>query len=516
MLGKKTISILLIAAICLGFSRLAFAEAPLENELISSSISESIEAPIKAPSSSEETIPVDETSDESSSESLSSIESSSEESSSEESSSSSPSSSSSSSSEPASSSQPVSSSSESSIENTESSVIPPQSEHNNSSDNHVSSSVSDSSSPSSQAVASAEPNNEFWTEELAGILSGSCDWMQNTEHGTLYFLCMGAAGKPVVSQSINQYVADVSLKTSYKNITDIAHDVLNITFSGYHANNVRGKNLIKELVAYPHYDKQSLSSLAFALLALDSNTYSISHSSSISREAILDWILKFQNPDGGFSSLTFSDSNAFYTALALTALSSYQEKERVKNAVQEALLYLEEEQLPEGGYTSEGIPSSLADSSVLIALNSLKIPFTDSRFVKGEKTLVDTLLSYINSDNSFSQFPAAKGDLVSTEFAVLALASIKKQGSPFQLSTTLKETDSSGDGNIIFPSKPKLDLISYILYILLGALAVTLIISLLIVKLRSKSKKASPQLKEQTEEYKIEEQISDSEEKDAE
>lgn len=466
MFFKKFISVLLIALMIIGFSQLVFAEISLDTPSLPSLSSEKnlVVHDSSLGISSEESVSQSDipSSESSVSEILSSMP------------------------EPSSSHQ-VSSNTSQQVSSKPSSngiiVIPFESKTSHDSPND-SDSESEIKSSTPQSTVSAEPNNEFWTEDLSLVLSGACDWMKNSEHGQLYFLCMGTAGKSVVSQSVNQYITDVSLKKSYTDITEVSYDILNITFSGYHANNVRGKNLLQELSDYPNYEQIGLFPIIYTLLALDSNNYPLPMNSRLSRDTLVELLLKFQNDDGGFSGLVSSYSAVVHTAMALTALSPYRLQEKVQQAIDKGLLYLEQQQRPEGGYTSEGIPSSIADSSVLIALNSLGIPINDSRFVKKDTTLVDVLLSYANSNSSFRQLPYTDENIQATEFAVLALSAVKKQSSPFVLSTTLKETSNSGSKNVIIPKDSKDNRFTFISIVILIVLIIILIGIAFIIKVR--------------------------------
>jgi hypothetical protein len=61
-------------------------------------------------------------------------------------------------------------------------------------------------------------------------------------------------------------------------------------------------------------------------------------------------------------------------------------------------------------------------SQAIIALSALHIdPAQDSRFIKGDKSLIDALLSYRMDDGGFSHVAGDATDAMATEQAVLAL-----------------------------------------------------------------------------------------------
>lgn len=250
--------------------------------------------------------------------------------------------------------------------------------------------TSESSQTSSLSMDSsslpAEFGNDLWNEDLAVTLSLACDWV-NSEQGSLYFLCMGTAGKSAVSKNLNQYITDVSLKKDYDDIIELSYDILNVTFSGYNARNVLGKDLIDRLAAYPEYDSKDLYSVAYALLAIDSNPYEVQEVMKNSRANLKNLLLSFQNQDGGFYSYQSGQSSVIQTGLALTALAPYREEENIKQAIDNGISFLSAQQLSDGFFLDDtGKKSCVAVCKVITALNTLGLSVKDSRFIKMEKT----------------------------------------------------------------------------------------------------------------------------------
>ena len=111
------------------------------------------------------------------------------------------------------------------------------------------------------------------------------------------------------------------------------------------------------------------------------------------RQMLVDYILSKEIIDskgvtGGFA-LSDSCPDPDVTGMALQALAKYQDQEKVKQAIDRALVVLSNMQNSNGGYSSWGSESSESTVQVIVALCELGInPDTDSRFIKNGTTLV--------------------------------------------------------------------------------------------------------------------------------
>lgn len=338
---------------------------------------------------------------------------------------------------------------------------------------------------SSEIQASSElpiSPNDAWDEEDDVTLSLACDWLTNFGQGELYYLCMGAAGVPAPAKTVTKYIADVSLTASFEDILSLEYTVLNTTFCGYSAENVLGKNLISEIGRYEYYDIENLQTVAYALLALDSNRYMKDGSEANNRTTLIEQLLKYQNTDGGFSAELGGSSSPVQTALALTALSPYAEEKKFFQAVQNGLEYLQLQQRPDGTFLENREVSSVAVSKTITALISLGIPLTDPEFMKEGETLDQVLMRYVKVDGGFSGVIGQQSDIVATENAILAMIALKNQRNPYLLTTQLEPAGSSPesglDGNDKFHSGGLLSKRN--LFFLLAVIGVLLLILLLV------------------------------------
>lgn len=142
--------------------------------------------------------------------------------------------------------------------------------------------------------------------------------------------------------------------------------------------------------------------------------------------SLAEKIVSFLNEDGGFS-VTGSYSDIDVTAMAVTALSPFYDKnDEVKKAVDSSLLFISENQLESGGFSSYGVENCESAAQVITALCALGIdPENDERFIKNGNTAVDSMLSFKRGDGSFSHVLGGEENGMATEQAFFALCSLK-------------------------------------------------------------------------------------------
>lgn len=166
--------------------------------------------------------------------------------------------------------------------------------------------------------------------------------------------------------------------------------------------------------------KQGINGFIWGLIVLDSMYYEIPDGAYYTRDDIILNILNRQLSDGGWA-LSNGASDPDITAMAIQALAPYYNSEKeytysnpnlssngntitkkVRDAVDEALECLSDQQMSDGGFSSWGMPNSESAVQVAVALTSLGIDiFSDTRFIKDGNTVYDGILKYRNSDGGF-------------------------------------------------------------------------------------------------------------------
>lgn len=281
---------------------------------------------------------------------------------------------------------------------------------------------------------------EVWDSELSSTLAISCDWLSNQNKGDLLYLALGSSGKTASSNNVNYYINEISLQDKFSSLLELSYAILNSTFCGYSAVNILGKNLIIQFDEFDNLEKESLESLCYALLALNSNPYKISKDDkNFSENLCIEYILKHQNSDGGFKlTINAKNSDVTSTALALIALSEYKDNKKIIKTINLGLEYIKKNQNIYGGFDIKGQPSSIPLSYVIMALCSLGIPIDTPEFNPNSDNLISVLINrYSNIDGSFANELNGKEDILATELAILALSATKNNKSPFKLDRPL-------------------------------------------------------------------------------
>ena len=239
--------------------------------------------------------------------------------------------------------------------------------------------------------------------------------------------------------------------------TEYSRVILALTAIGKNPADVGGYNLLTPLGDYEKTIWQGLNGPVWALIALDSGNYDMPENpdaqTQATREMYLDLILDRQLEDGGWS-LTGTGqpgetSDPDITGMALSALSRYQDREEVAEAIRKALLCMSEMQNEDGGYSSWETVNSQSCVQMIVALCELGIPLDDARFVKNENTLLDALLSFSVPGGGFANENQADGEnLMASEQGLYALVALERfeegKNSLYQMSDA---RSISGDGS---------------------------------------------------------------------
>lgn len=211
-------------------------------------------------------------------------------------------------------------------------------------------------------------------------------------------------------------------KLSKNKATEWHRAALGILAAGGDPTDVSGINLIADGIYARSEDaplgQQGINGWIWGLLVLDTKGYEIPSASNVTRESILNEIIRMRLPGGGFA-LTGENPDPDITAAALTALAPYrggteiygQSDEfsgaTVDMVIDEAVEALSRVQCASGGFrnplTGENAEST---AQVLLALTTLGIDWqNDSRFIKNGVNLYEALAAYRTDDGGIKHLP---------------------------------------------------------------------------------------------------------------
>ena len=227
--------------------------------------------------------------------------------------------------------------------------------------------------------------------------------------------------------ALEQTVREANGVLSERKYTEYSRVILALSALGKDARDVAGFDLTLPLGDYEKTAAQGVNGAIYALLALDSRDYPMPQNAAAStqatRQLYVDAILAAQLTNGGWSFMG-EDADPDLTAMALQALAKYREQSSVQLAANRALVCLSAMQNADGGFSSWGSENAESCAQVLLALNALDLGTDDSRFVKNGHSVLDALLTYQNADGGFCHERGGETNLMASEQAACALASL--------------------------------------------------------------------------------------------
>lgn len=214
----------------------------------------------------------------------------------------------------------------------------------------------------------------------------------------------------------------------YRKTTDCERAALVYAALGGNITNPTGDGSVN-LAADGVYRNEKLSASGinaqiFGLLALDAAGATVPAAAVVQRDAMIQMILKQQlSASGGFT-LAGSNPDPDVTAMTVTSLAPYYQKNaQVAAAIERALEFLSKAQQEDGGYQSYGTPNCESAAQVIIALCALGIdPAQDSRFIKQGNTPISAMLTFQQTDGGFAHLRDGKSDGNASAQAMCALA----------------------------------------------------------------------------------------------
>lgn len=288
----------------------------------------------------------------------------------------------------------------------------------------------------------SSPVSSFaWTDAMSAAVDNACKWLTLNSTDKRYLLVMGIAGKSAdIAVTTREQQGIAQKKGSYDNPNDLSLDILTLVFSGMNPENFQGLNLIKSLYEYQNLLSMDAIANSLALIAFDSNQFSIPDGAFNTRESIVQSLLQMQQKDGSF--VFNGEENFEITSIVICALSPYKEQENVRASIQSALSYLQNQLKHTKNFNCYTL------SCLTIAVSSLEISADDRRFANKDGSLVDSIMQYQLSNGSFTVDESTEqADAIATELAIVAMIAAQNQASPFILQNgiTYEQQSESSD-----------------------------------------------------------------------
>lgn len=185
-------------------------------------------------------------------------------------------------------------------------------------------------------------------------------------------------------------------------LSDSARFVLAAGAVGLDVRDIGGIDLIKKIEVADLTQEAYTASIAFALMALDSNGFG----TDADRQELVDILLDAQRNDGGFNTYLDADDSQSWTVdgeidatgMTLQALAPYKDDTDCADAIDDALNFIKGSKLNTAGYAAYGSESAESTSQVLIALCCLGINPLSAEYMSGENDILEALSAFVNQD----------------------------------------------------------------------------------------------------------------------
>ncbi|WP_158540653.1 DUF4430 domain-containing protein [Romboutsia weinsteinii] len=270
---------------------------------------------------------------------------------------------------------------------------------------------------------------------------------------------------------------------NYHTITELEKNLILLNILGYNTTDIEGVNLLESLITSENVEKQGSNGVIFALISLNSINEDIVNSmydkkldNAWSTDKLIETILSYQNEDGGFGLVKEKGSSIDITAMAISSLAKHIEDKDLKEVIDKALMFLENQYKENNGFISDGNLNSESLSQVIIALTYLDIDPSNFRGIN----LIEELFRFKTDENKFSHLLGQEFDNMATEQANLALIAYDKylsgDGYLYEnldvetITTNIKDEnekiDDKESNNLLFASigTISLCLIAYVVY----------------------------------------------------
>ena len=262
--------------------------------------------------------------------------------------------------------------------------------------------------------------------------------------------------------------------------------IVALTAIGKDPTDVGGHNLLAGLNDMGYIRKVGVSGVIWTLIAFDCGKYEMPK--GIDRETLVDTILDFQVPGGGWAnSGNIADPDV--TSMAIQALAPYREEAEVQSALDDAVTVLAGMLDETGNFPSQYGASSESVSQVIVALCTLGIdPNTDARFVKNGMSALDGLLGYYVKGGGFKHIHSGKIDGIATEQGYYALTAY------FRMLEGKTPLYDMTDGFTVTPQQPQTqepEATASWMWVVLGIGAILIAVCLLLKKKLGKKKAAN-------------------------
>lgn len=263
--------------------------------------------------------------------------------------------------------------------------------------------------------------------DLQAAIDGASAYLLKSETvsdwGAFALAAEGTSIPDTYLSSVEKQLRDA--QGEFRSVTEYERIAIGVIAAGGNAENIAGYNLIDKIVNHERMTNQGANGPIYGLLVLSNGNYELNENAEWNADKLVDWLIKQQNADGGWSLVSGGKSGIDVTAMALTSLAPHKAAEEAAKAIERGTAWLSSQQTVSGGFSDFGENSESA-SQVIVALTSVGVDPTGPSFTKAEGNVLSRLMKFRQADGGFAHVMGAGSNGMATEQALQATAAYQK------------------------------------------------------------------------------------------
>lgn len=270
-----------------------------------------------------------------------------------------------------------------------------------------------------------------WDDSWEATLDSACDWLYNNRTRGSYgaVTALGVAKRSANPTDVVLLTEMVEVDTEH--LDGLIKFLYAAAYSGYTHPTVDGRDLFYLLQNFCAAAQCTTTQLCSILQLYDGFDFSVSDETFLSRNAIVQELLKRQKPGGGFSQRRNSSAVISVTAQTVTVLQPYRDLTVVDTAVQSGVSFLSAPDVRDKLFSGEEDVECSTIAKMVIAMCSCRLPMYDVYFTKDGLTYADLLLRYMRVSGGFARKSGQGESESATEAAIIALCALQQMSNPY-------------------------------------------------------------------------------------